>query len=101
MIGRQFPSLPTHARVSVGTMAEMKKAVPIFKTVLAAGVSCDPRRFDDLADDAWVQFAERDASQASGDWGIEVVALPMPSGKQGARFVSFVTSWFNSSGSAG
>jgi len=35
VIGRQFPSLPTHARVSVGTMPEMKKAVAVFKTVLA------------------------------------------------------------------
>jgi histidinol-phosphate aminotransferase len=34
-IGRQFPSLPTHARVSIGTMAEMKKAFAVFKTTLA------------------------------------------------------------------
>ena len=38
-IGRQFPALPTHARISIGTMAEMKKAVPVFKTVLASGIS--------------------------------------------------------------
>lgn len=34
-IGRKFPSLPTHARVSVGTMPEMKKAVETFRAVLA------------------------------------------------------------------
>ena len=38
-IGRQFPSLPTHARVSVGTLAEMKKAVAVFRTVLATQVT--------------------------------------------------------------
>jgi histidinol-phosphate aminotransferase len=38
-IGRQFPSHPNYARVSVGTMAEMRKAVPVFKAVLAAGVA--------------------------------------------------------------
>jgi histidinol-phosphate aminotransferase len=35
-IGRKFPSLPTHARISVGTMPEMKKAVEVFKSVLAS-----------------------------------------------------------------
>lgn len=34
-IGRQFPSLPTHTRVSIGTMPEMKKAVAAFEKVLA------------------------------------------------------------------
>ena len=38
-IGRQFPSLPTHARISVGTLPEMKKAAAVFRTVLAAQVS--------------------------------------------------------------
>jgi histidinol-phosphate aminotransferase len=38
-IGRKFPSLPTHARVSIGTMPEMKKAVEVFRTVLATEVS--------------------------------------------------------------
>lgn len=33
-VGRQFPSHPTHVRVSVGTMAEMKKALPVFEKVL-------------------------------------------------------------------
>ena len=34
-IGRQFTALPTHARVSIGTPAEMKKALSVFKTTLA------------------------------------------------------------------
>ena len=38
-IGRPFPALPTYARVSVGTMAEMKKATAVFRTVLANQVS--------------------------------------------------------------
>jgi histidinol-phosphate aminotransferase len=35
-VGRRFPSLPTHARVSIGTMPEMKKAVVVFQKVLNA-----------------------------------------------------------------
>lgn len=35
VIGRQFAALPTHARVSIGTMAEMKKAIPVFEQVLS------------------------------------------------------------------
>ena len=34
-VGRQFPGLPTHVRVSIGTMEEMQKAVQVFKTTLA------------------------------------------------------------------
>jgi histidinol-phosphate aminotransferase len=34
-VGRQFPSLPTWVRVSVGTMAEMRKALGVFGTLLA------------------------------------------------------------------
>jgi histidinol-phosphate aminotransferase len=34
-IGRPFPALPTHARVSIGTMAEMQKAVEVFHSTLA------------------------------------------------------------------
>jgi histidinol-phosphate aminotransferase len=34
-IGRPFPPLTTQARVSFGTMAEMQKAVEVFKAVLA------------------------------------------------------------------
>jgi histidinol-phosphate aminotransferase len=34
-IGRQFTALPTHARVSLGTPAEMQKALAVFKTTLA------------------------------------------------------------------
>lgn len=35
-VGRQFASLPTWTRVSVGTLAEMRKALPVFATVLGA-----------------------------------------------------------------
>lgn len=35
-IGRQFSSLPNYTRISIGTMAEMKKAVPAFEKVLSA-----------------------------------------------------------------
>lgn len=38
-IGRQFASLPTHTRVSIGTMPEMKKAVAVFQRVLAANAA--------------------------------------------------------------
>ena len=38
-IGRPFPALPTYARVSFGTMPEMKKATVAFHTVLASQVS--------------------------------------------------------------
>jgi histidinol-phosphate aminotransferase len=34
-VGRQFTALPTHVRVSIGTMEEMKKALQVFKTTLA------------------------------------------------------------------
>jgi histidinol-phosphate aminotransferase len=38
-IGRAFPSLGNYARISVGTMPQMKKAVEVFRTVLAAPVA--------------------------------------------------------------
>jgi len=38
-IGRQFPSLPTHTRVSIGTMPEMKKAVAAMQQVLASSAA--------------------------------------------------------------
>jgi histidinol-phosphate aminotransferase len=34
-VGRPFPPLNTHLRVSVGTMAEMQKAVEVFRSTLA------------------------------------------------------------------
>lgn len=34
-VGRPFPPLATHLRVSIGTMAEMKKALGVFQTTLA------------------------------------------------------------------
>jgi histidinol-phosphate aminotransferase len=36
LIGRPFPPLMTHSRISIGTMEEMTAAVGIFRTVLAA-----------------------------------------------------------------
>jgi histidinol-phosphate aminotransferase len=39
VVGRKFPSLPTYARVSIGTMAEMKKATDAFRAVLTSQVS--------------------------------------------------------------
>jgi hypothetical protein len=50
-------------------------------------MSCDPRSFDDLEKATWVQLAERDDTQASGDWAMTVIPMPVESGKQGARFV--------------
>jgi len=38
-IGRSFPAVPNYARVSIGTMAEMTKALPVFRSVLATQVS--------------------------------------------------------------
>ena len=35
-VGRAFPPLATHARVSIGTMDEMRAAVQVFKRVLSA-----------------------------------------------------------------
>ena len=34
-VGRPFPSLPTHSRISIGTAEEMQKAAAVFKAVLA------------------------------------------------------------------
>jgi histidinol-phosphate aminotransferase len=36
LVGRPFPPLLTHARISIGTMAEMEKATAVFKTVLSS-----------------------------------------------------------------
>jgi histidinol-phosphate aminotransferase len=38
-IGRPFPTLPNHARISIGTMDEMKKALTVFKTTLATATT--------------------------------------------------------------
>ncbi|MBK5255189.1 MAG: aminotransferase class I/II-fold pyridoxal phosphate-dependent enzyme [Vicinamibacteria bacterium] len=35
MVGRPFPGLPSHARISIGTLDEMQRAATVFKTVLA------------------------------------------------------------------
>jgi histidinol-phosphate aminotransferase len=39
LVGRPFPPLTTHARVSIGTMDEMKKAVDVFRQVLAGAAN--------------------------------------------------------------
>ena len=36
MVGRVFPPLATHTRISIGTDAEMQKAIEVFRKVLAA-----------------------------------------------------------------
>jgi hypothetical protein len=35
-VGRLFPSMPEHARVTFGTMAEMKSFIKEFKIVMTA-----------------------------------------------------------------
>jgi histidinol-phosphate aminotransferase len=35
-VGRPFPPLVTHARISIGTMEEMRQAAKVFRTVLSA-----------------------------------------------------------------
>jgi len=39
LIGRPFPPLTTHARISIGTMDEMKKAVDVFRQVLTGAAN--------------------------------------------------------------
>jgi histidinol-phosphate aminotransferase len=39
LVGRAFPPLTTHARVSIGTMDEMKKAVDVFRQVLSGAAN--------------------------------------------------------------
>jgi len=55
--------------------------------VVASGLSCDPRSFDDLEDSTWVQFAERNDSQAPGNFGLAVTAVAVPTTQKGARFI--------------
>jgi histidinol-phosphate aminotransferase len=35
LVGRPFPPLATHARISIGTLDEMRRALPVFRDVLA------------------------------------------------------------------
>jgi len=35
-VGRPFPGLPTHSRISIGTTEEMNRAIAVFKQVLAS-----------------------------------------------------------------
>ena len=37
-VGRPFPGLPTHSRISIGTAEEMQRAAAVFKAVLAKSV---------------------------------------------------------------
>ena len=39
LVGRPFPPLNTHARISIGTMDEMKKATDVFRQVLSAAAN--------------------------------------------------------------
>lgn len=39
LVGRPFPPLTTHARISVGTMDEMQKAVAVFRQVLSGAAN--------------------------------------------------------------
>jgi histidinol-phosphate aminotransferase len=39
LVGRPFPPLTTHARVSIGTMDEMKKATDVFRQVLSGAAN--------------------------------------------------------------
>lgn len=39
LVGRAFPPLLTHARISIGTMAEMKRAVDVFQQVLSGAAN--------------------------------------------------------------
>jgi histidinol-phosphate aminotransferase len=44
MVGRDFPPYEkTHCRISIGTMAEMQKAVDVFKKVLGSATSSSNR----------------------------------------------------------
>lgn len=39
LVGRAFPPLTTHARISIGTMAEMKTAAEVFREVLSGAAN--------------------------------------------------------------
>lgn len=39
LVGRPFPPLTTHARISIGTMAEMQRATEVFRQVLSAAAN--------------------------------------------------------------
>lgn len=39
LVGRAFPPLTTHARISIGTMDEMKRAVDVFRQVLSGAAN--------------------------------------------------------------
>jgi histidinol-phosphate aminotransferase len=39
LVGRPFPPLTTHSRISIGTMDEMKKATDVFRQVLSGAAN--------------------------------------------------------------
>ena len=39
LVGRPFPPLTTHARISIGTMEEMRRAMDVFRQVLSSAAS--------------------------------------------------------------
>ena len=39
LVGRPFPPLTTHARISIGTMAEMRRAMDVFRRVLTSAAN--------------------------------------------------------------
>lgn len=47
-VGRAFPPLTTWARISVGTQAEMEKALPVFLSVLSAPAPAQTASYDHL-----------------------------------------------------
>src|SRR5687767_4365552 len=55
--------------------------------ILAPSSACNWGDFDDLADRSWVRVVDRDDSQSSGDFGFNVIAVPLPAGKRGVGFV--------------
>jgi hypothetical protein len=55
--------------------------------VAAALASCSWGRFDDLKSENWVALLERDNDDTDGDFGVDVIALPPPTGQNGIRFV--------------
>jgi histidinol-phosphate aminotransferase len=47
-VGRAFPPMTTWARISIGTQAEMEKAIPVFMKVLSAPPLAQTASYDHL-----------------------------------------------------
>jgi hypothetical protein len=52
----------------------------------AAALSCNWGTFDDLKGDTWVVLLDRDDTDATGDLGIDITAIPLASGTNGVKF---------------